>query len=373
MYRSQLKSLKSTLTQFEGISASSLPVTHLRRMQERICQRFEEIDEEANACLKKSEKALSLSDYQVLEYAQKHLRRYRQEANQLTALYDTLGNSIQRQIIRENMIKQAGTPRRVDIIEGLILFLIVFVLGLLLFDIACGPEVVRPALLAGSTIFWIDCICCTIFMAEFLWRLSCAEDKKYVWKHHWIDFVTSIPVPGEAQVARFGRIARIARFVRLLRLLRFARLFFIIWRGMDKLQDVINVNVMKKTIRWAVIATCLGAVAIYKLEGTSPPANDTAQTGNSVGTLVQAVWWSFTTVLTGGFGDIHNPSSISGQVVTGILIITGMVVVGVFTATLTSLFIGDDTGERERSQDELQERLAKIETQLELIVPRSKH
>ena len=41
-------------------------------------------------------------------------------------------------------------------------------------------------------------------MSEFVLRLNCAESKRFVWKHHWVDFATSIPIPGEAQLSRFG-------------------------------------------------------------------------------------------------------------------------------------------------------------------------
>ncbi|MFP6700210.1 MAG: hypothetical protein VB861_00615, partial [Planctomycetaceae bacterium] len=53
------------------------------------------------------------------------------------------------------------------------------------------------------------------------------------------------------------------------------------------------------------------------------------------------------------FGDIHNPESASGQILTAILVIMGMVLVGVFTATLTSLFLGEQSEEIEKLQEEL--------------------
>ena len=79
---------------------------------------------------------------------------------------------------------------------------------------------------------------------------------------------------------------------------------------MDKLQDVMDVKMMKKTIRWSVMATLAGAFFIYQLEGHGAEDNLAA---NPVSTFGKAIWWSFTTVLTGGFGDIHNPSSTSGS------------------------------------------------------------
>lgn len=58
-----------------------------------------------------------------------------------------------------------------------------------------------------------------------------------------------------------------------------------------------------------------------------------------------------------GFGNIHKPKTASGQFLTAILIIMGMVLVGVFTATLTSLFLGEQSEEIEKLQEELGRRL----------------
>jgi len=76
-----------------------------------------------------------------------------------------------------------------------------------------------------------------------------------------------------------------------------------------------------------------------------------------VSTFGKAIWWSFTTVLTGGFGDIHNPSSTSGQVLTGLLVVVGMVLVGVFTATLTTIFVGQQSETENENIDSILTRL----------------
>lgn len=357
--------LDSTLTQLDDINPSGLPLTTLRRMQERIGVQLSQLNQDAITCLEAAQVALDETDPGVIDFTKRKTQRFRLRAEQLNDLHTKLENSIQKKIIRDNMIRQLGSARRLAVLEAFIMGLIVLVLGLLVYDISCDPKITRPSWLSSDSIFRIDLVCCCIFMAEFMWRLSCAESKRYVWKHHWVDFMTSIPIPGEAQLARFGRVARIARFARLFRLLRFARLFFVLWRGMDKLSDVIDVGMMKKTIRWAVVATCIGAITIYKLEGATEVNDAGVETSNSVGTMVEAIWWSFTTVLTGGFGDIHNPVSVSGQIVTGVLVITGMVFVGVFTATLTSLFVGEQSGELERLQDELGAKIDQISERLD--------
>ena len=67
-------------------------------------------------------------------------------------------------------------------------------------------------------------------------------------------------------------------------------------------------------------------------------------------------------MVTGGFGDIHNPITMVGRLLTVALIITGMILVGVFTATLTSLYVGEESEELQRYQEEMNERLDRIES-----------
>ena len=217
----------------------------------------------------------------------------------------------------------------------------------------------RPDWLTSESIFWIDAVCCVIFMLEFLVRLACSRSKRWYWRNFWIDFVTSIPLPGEAQLSRFGRIARLGRFARLLRftrVLRAMRVFLMLWRGMDKLQDAMDVKLMKRSLKWGIAVMFIGGIAIYYMESALVTGE------NDVKTLGGGMWWSFTTVVTGGFGDIHNPITMVGRLLTVALIITGMILVGVFTATLTSLYVGEESEELQRYQEEMNERLDRIES-----------
>ncbi|MFP6767451.1 MAG: hypothetical protein VB859_04720 [Planctomycetaceae bacterium] len=53
------------------------------------------------------------------------------------------------------------------------------------------------------------------------------------------------------------------------------------------------------------------------------------------------------------------------MVLTAVLVITGMVLVGVFTATLTSLFIGEQSEEIERLQEQLVRWIDRVSERIE--------
>jgi len=364
--------LQGVLQRLDQIRAASISVDTLKRMQATIHDEYSELANRGREYEETANQAVLDARPEILKRVQTQATRLRNEMESLEDLDRKLHDAVHRRIVRDNMAARLGSRTALTALEVLVMSLIVVVLGLLVYDTTSGPDSLRPTWLSSDSIFIIDAVCCVIFLGEFFFRLSCAESKRFVWKHHWIDFVTSIPIPGEAQLARFGRVARLARFARVLRVLRFLRflrLFFLLWRGMDKLQDVIDVKLMKRTLRWAVIVTLLGAMLVYQIEG-SPTATGSgtgadsaadsgaaAEPGNAVSSYPLALWWSFTTVVTGGFGDIHNPETASGQFLTAILIIMGMVLVGVFTATLTSLFLGEQSEEIEKLQEELGRRL----------------
>ena len=359
--------LRDVLSRLDQIRPASISVETLQAMQATIHSEYGDLAARGLEYEETATEALAEARPEILEKVQTQAGRLRGEMESLEDLDRKLFDAIHRRIVRDNMTARLGSRTALIALETIVMTLIVLVLGLLVYDTTAGPDSDRPSWLSSDAIFIVDAACCMIFMGEFFLRLSCAESKAFVWKHHWIDFVTSIPIPGEAQLARFGRVARLARFARVLRLLRFLRflrLFFLLWRGMDKLQDVIDVKLMKRTLRWAVVVMVLGALLVYQIEGSLPPGTG-AVGDNAVSSYPLALWWSFTTVVTGGFGDIHNPETTGGQLLTAILIVMGMVLIGVFTATLTSLFLGEQSEEIEKLQEELGQRLDRLTEKIE--------
>jgi voltage-gated potassium channel len=365
--------IKKTLKQLDSIKLEKLELDEVTTLLESIKCEYSQIDLDTTELINQSKSMLADGDIDVLSFARTHKGRMETRLDSLKELELKLQNERQRKIIKERMIERLGSRGRLIVLEAVIMSLIAVVLGLLVYDVfIAGPDATRPAWLSQNSIFLMDTICCVIFMSEFVFRLWCAESKRYVWKHHWVDFLTSIPIPGEAQLARFGRFARFARFtraIRFLRFLRFLRVFLLVWRGMDKLQHVIDVKLMKKTLRWSIMIMLLGAFLVYQFEGIPvvDAAGNTVE-GNPVGSYPLALWWSFTTVVTGGFGDIHNPSSISGQMLTAVLVITGMIFVGVFTATLTSLFVGEQAEELEKLDEKITEQFETLSNRFDQLV-----
>ena len=355
---SSRKNLLGTIQELQKIKVENLSVEQRHKIIASIDRSYDELNDTADELLDSSIGQLDDGNPDTIAYCRKHCGRISSDLNELDDLKSRVLDSIERTHIKERMTTFIGGEKRYIAFQFFVSVLIMFVLTLLVYDIVAGPDAERPMILRGTAIFWMDAACCIIFMGEFFLRLKCANSKSFVWRNHWVDFVTSIPIPGGAQLARFGRFARLARFLRFARLLRFMRLFFLLWRGMDKFQDLFDIKLMKKTLKWAIIWTVAGAILVYYIEGV--PAEGTGEFGEQVRNLPLAIWWSFTTVLTGGFGDIHNPVTVSGQVLTGVLVIMGMILVGVFTATLTTIFVGEQAEEIEKISLDLGQRIDQI-------------
>jgi len=118
--------------------------------------------------------------------------------------------------------------------------------------------------------------------------------------------------------------------------------------------------------RFLTAATVLvlnGAVIVYLFERHAP--------GSNIHTLGNALWWSFVTVTTVGYGDFY-PVTAWGRITACFIMGTGLLTLAVVTAQVASSFVAqapsraalapqDETARREVTLAELDQRLARIE------------
>jgi voltage-gated potassium channel len=118
--------------------------------------------------------------------------------------------------------------------------------------------------------------------------------------------------------------------------------------------------------RFLVAAAMLvlnGAVIVYLFERHAP--------GSNIHTLGDAVWWSFVTVTTVGYGDFF-PVTTGGRITACFIMGTGLLTLAVITAQVASSFVAQgpsrarpappgEEARREVTLAELDERLARIE------------
>jgi voltage-gated potassium channel len=108
------------------------------------------------------------------------------------------------------------------------------------------------------------------------------------------------------------------------------------------------------------LLTYVGALAVLDAEENEPGANIT--------TFGDALWWALTTITTVGYGD-HYPTTALGRLVAAGLMVGGIAVLGVVTASVASWLIDSVAAETavevEAAEQPLEEEVARLSTQVE--------
>ena len=149
-----------------------------------------------------------------------------------------------------------------------------------------------------------------MFAVDYTVRLSLAERRARFVRRNWLDLaVVLLPL------------------LRPLRLLRLVTLLAVLNRKAGgSLRGRVSVYVGGA----AVMTMLVAALAVLDAERGAPDSN--------IGDFGTALWWAATTVTTVGYGD-HYPVTTEGRFVAGGLMLAGIAIIGVVTATFASWLI----------------------------------
>ena len=216
---------------------------------------------------------------------------------------------------------------RVSIWQLVILFLSVYVLGALFVDTVLHLRPETSALLAQ-----IDNLVCIVFLGDFAFNVITARSKIGYLKWGWIDLVSSIP---NVEVLRWGRFVRAIRILRILRGIRSTKMILqFVFRNRAK-------GAFASVAAISFVMVVFSSIAILNCE-TSPDSN--------IKTASDALWWSFVTITTVGYGDRY-PVTGLGRIIAAVLMTAGVGLFGTFTAFVAAFFLQSGE-EKEKKRDE---------------------
>jgi len=224
-----------------------------------------------------------------------------------------------------------------------------FMLGLSVYVIAAlGAQVVFDLGPDTTEILDIsDTAICAVFFLDFLRSLIRADNRlQYFVRWGWIDLISSIPT---IDIFRWGRAARIFRILRVLRGFRATRLlssFALERRAASAFWAAVFV---------AILVTIFGSIAVLTLE---------RPVEGNIKTAADALWWSFVTVTTVGYGD-HYPLSSWGRIVAAAMMVAGISLFGTFTAYIASAFLSPGESEQERELSALRHEISELRRSIE--------
>ena len=127
------------------------------------------------------------------------------------------------------------------------------------------------------------------------------------------------------------------------------------FRGLESFKELFDMKLMKKTLFATFFFMLMGAGAILYFE----------QRPENLSSFIDGMWWSFSTIVVGGYGDIHNPVTMGGMLVTVMLVISGMVLIGVFIATLSSILGSENDDEVGFLKKYMEVRISRMEKKID--------
>lgn len=224
-------------------------------------------------------------------------------------------------------------PERIGFFQLLILVLSVYVLA-----VVCIQTFLRLPPEMDSLLNQIDTAICVVFLCDFCLRFHAAPSKLKFMKWGWIDLVSSIPMVDQL---RWGRAVRMVRLFRILRAFRSTKVL-LTFLFQHRVRSTFAMVVMS-----SVLLTIFSSIAILNFEKT-PEAN--------IKCPEDALWWSFATITTVGYGDKF-PVTTEGRIVAVILMVAGVGLFGTFTAFVASFFVG---AEQKKEETEIQALAAEV-------------
>jgi voltage-gated potassium channel len=159
----------------------------------------------------------------------------------------------------------------------------------------------------------------TIFVVDFCYRLFTAESKSqyFLREWGWADLLACIPT---LRILRFFRIFRVYRLMRDI--------------GVQTIKDQLLYDragsILYLTIFLGLVIIQTASVLVLNVEAANPEAN--------IQTPSDAIWWSYVTITTVGYGD-RFPTTTTGRIVGVLLMTAGVALFGVFTSFLANTFL----------------------------------
>ncbi|WP_264991050.1 potassium channel family protein, partial [Mycobacterium kiyosense] len=183
----------------------------------------------------------------------------------------------------------------------------------------------------------------SLFVIDYLVRLLLATDRWQWFLRHWFDFLIVV--------------------LPLIRPLQLVRLVVLMGALQRAVGDAVRGRILLYTISGVLLLIYVGSLAVLNTERGVPHA-----TIDSFGT---AVWWAITTVTTVGYGNLY-PVTVTGRVIAVVLMMGGIGLVGVVTASLASWIVQrveeTDTANQAATAaqiDELREEIRALTDQLQ--------
>ena len=224
---------------------------------------------------------------------------------------------------------------REQFFDGFIYNVIISILAIIavilaIYDLMDGAQYTQLILLDRA--IWI------IFVIDYFIRLFIAKSKKSFVLQNIFDLIAILPFNSVFRAFRFVRITKLAKLSKLAKLGKFSKLIAFSNICLKRCKQFLNTNGFKYMLLASLIIIILGSIGIHFAENME---------------FKDAIWWSFVTTTTVGYGDI-SPSTGSGRIIACTLMLVGIGLIGSLTSTLTSYFLNSSSNTKSFKENEIE-------------------
>jgi voltage-gated potassium channel len=168
----------------------------------------------------------------------------------------------------------------------------------------------RPHGHAAWLLWLVNWVAWGLFVLDYLVRLYLAPNRREWFRHHLLDLlVVALPL------------------MRPLRLLRLVVLVGVLQRAVG---TAVRGRILIYTLAGIAMLIYVASLAMYDQERGAP--------GAKIDSFGEALWWAVCTVTTVGYGDRY-PITLIGRVIAVLLMVGGISLIGVVTASLASWIV----------------------------------
>ena len=185
-------------------------------------------------------------------------------------------------------------------------------------------------LMVVESFYYINLIICIVFLLDYLYSFFISRNKFYFIINNVIDFLSIFPL---ILIGRMIFDLNLGRFMDMnieIKIAKVVVLVILIIKFKDKIRESVRLNKFNYLLIVTTIIIVLGSVIIALLEDMS---------------FSDAIWWSFVTFTTVGYGDVLLTTKL-GRMVAILLMVFGIGFIGVTTSTIAAYTINNDIRKR---------------------------
>jgi voltage-gated potassium channel len=180
-----------------------------------------------------------------------------------------------------------------------------------------------------------------ILLVEYIVRLVVSPNARSYVKRRWVEPATVVLPPLQGW-----------------RLIGIEKMSLLLHEAELRVETILKHHSLFRVLIAAAGTLLAGAWLVFLFE-------DNAK-GSNIHSYPDALWWAIVTVTTVGYGDRY-PVTAGGRIVAAILMLVGIGLIGVLTATVASVFIKEHT---DANKDEMKKNHADLGQQMALISDR---